>query len=1095
MNPFDDDVNPAPARRSTKRNAMRRTASRQQQQRDAEPAIWSARNVDWPIPSSLSLSTYQKLVKSSRQAGTSLDTSIEDTGEEGGEGQNYYGLSGLMSRVLNTSGASQNVDDLTDDEASVSGARPLRPPLPRCVAASNGWVVCALECGSLLRLVSRWNVRRGSSASSDPWIPLPGAGGDIVHVFVDPTGCHTLLSANNGEAYYLHSSSRAVQKLAGFGPNDTSGLTRGSYVTAVAWDKERGTEGSTKSILLGTNLGELYEYTLISPDATKTESDVTIPLLLHTLNTTQSGTDEMAAVTGLHFERIGSSGMLILIATSGRHKRTRLYTLFSLQIDTVRSLLMDGDSANRSLIELPGSIDFADLRLCNEHFALRTATGIYYGRIDNAAATATSGAGGIIVDAGILPYDSISRSSSSIPVSIALTPHHLITLSESNEVRFINRVAQKVIQKERVDWITSSGHSSGIDESLLSVGELMMDIRRPDQVWLRKGRALVHISSSCEDRDVWKFTLSKCLDMPSFSSLSSPRGGLATAARGSLAIPDLSRQTMSGAPTIPALTEEENALEAMFEHAKTLCTNTTQRAVVTAVRAEYHLVQGRTELAAKYLAQCPPPLAPFPDTSVRLALPMLDIDDPQSYSYSQKAKKSLASSNMALITYLSDKMRVAKMNDDGVVCTMIGAWLAELYLNERERSATSALGLASPRKNARAIEASHQFQLNQFLTNHVNSMDAKTIMRILASHDVSANECSSFAASSGDVGTAVNAALSVGSDELVSFNICPGGTLCGMNSSFCSLHNVPQNGVRDALRILKDAPFETAEPFYYKYAPTLLARAPADSCKAFLSCYPQGLSPSKLLPFIMNYESRREERRKTKHLRGKSESKVNEPTEIERLHVEGSKFSADAVEVRIDRMTLTQAESFIDDDSAVIKYLEGVIKIGCRSSAIYTYLVSLYAKMEDEEPLFRFLAIHVPAAATALEANKKILHSMEGNRFPTDSVSSPLDMSFALRTVLGTGRHFRSAIKLYMGFGMRQQAVELALKVDPSLARDLARESVDHDEQKRLWLMIARNAAAGVDNRGGRDVVTNVVSVLRDCGPEVLSIEDVLPFL
>ena len=233
---------------------------------------------------------------------------------------------------------------------------------------------------------------------------------------------------------------------------------------------------------------------------------------------------------------------------------------------------------------------------------------------------------------------------------------------------------------------------------------------------------------------------------------------------------------MSGAPTIPALTEEENALEAMFEHAKTLCTNTTQRAVVTAVRAEYHLSQGRTELAAKYLAQCPPPLAPFPDTSVRLALPMLDIDDPQSYSFSQKAKKSLASSNLALITYLSDKMRVAKMNDDGVVCTMIGAWLAELYLNERERSATSALGLASPRKNARAIEASHQVQLNQFLTNHVNSMDAKTIMRILASHDVSASECSSFAASSGDVGTAVNAALSVGPDELVSFIVLPRDT-------------------------------------------------------------------------------------------------------------------------------------------------------------------------------------------------------------------------------------------------------------------------------------------------------------------------------
>ena len=245
----------------------------------------------------------------------------------------------------------------------------------------------------------------------------------------------------------------------------------------------------------------------------------------------------------------------------------------------------------------------------------------------------------------------------------------------------------------------------------------------------------------------------------------------------------------------------------------------------------------------------------------------------------------------------------------------------------------------------------------------------------------------------------------------------------------------------------------------------------------------------------MNYERRREERKKTKRFREKNEPKQDEPAEIERLQVERSRSSADEVEIRIDRMILKRAQSFVDDESAVMKYLEGVIKVGCRSSAIYTYLITLYAKMEDEEPLFRFLSVHVPAASTALEASKKVLHTIDGSRFENQSVASPLDMSFALRTVLGTGRHFRSAIKLYMGFGMRQQAVELALKVDPTLARNLARESVDSDEQKRLWLMIARNAAAGVDNRGGRDVVTKVVSVLKDCGPDVLSIEDVLPFL
>ena len=246
----------------------------------------------------------------------------------------------------------------------------------------------------------------------------------------------------------------------------------------------------------------------------------------------------------------------------------------------------------------------------------------------------------------------------------------------------------------------------------------------------------------------------------------------------------------------------------------------------------------------------------------------------------------------------------------------------------------------------------------------------------------------------------------------------------------------------------------------------------------------------------MHYERKRTERRKAKHLREEGGgTKREEPTEVERLRVERS--SIDAVEIRIDRMLITRSQSFIDDDSAVVNYLEGVIKLGCRSSAIFTYLISLYAAMEDEEPLFRFLTIHVPAAAAVSEANKKALHLLaDGKKMsPDEMLSSPLDMSYALRTILGTGRHFRSAIKLYMGFGMRQQAVELALKVDPALARELARESVDTDERKRLWLMIARNAAAGGDNRGGRDVVAKVVSVLKDCGPDVLSIEDVLPFL
>ena len=43
--------------------------------------------------------------------------------------------------------------------------------------------------------------------------------------------------------------------------------------------------------------------------------------------------------------------------------------------------------------------------------------------------------------------------------------------------------------------------------------------------------------------------------------------------------------------------------------------------------------------------------------------------------------------------------------------------------------------------------------------------------------------------------------------------------------------------------------------------------------------------------------------------------------------------------------------------------------------------------------------------------------------------------------------------------------------------------------------MLAKNAASEGVDRGEVDVVSKVVSVLKDCGPDVLSIEDVLPFL
>lgn len=280
------------------------------------------------------------------------------------------------------------------------------------------------------------------------------------------------------------------------------------------------------------------------------------------------------------------------------------------------------------------------------------------------------------------------------------------------------------------------------------------------------------------------------------------------------------------------------------------------------------------------------------------------------------------------------------------------------------------------------------------------------------------------------------------------------------------------------------------------------------AAKSFLARNLEGLSETKLLPAFMHYERKRAENKKTIlaekvnakraaqkiTANSKGSARNAEKLKIPQFEIDKSRtFGYDGVEIRIDQAESALPGLLVDDENASVKYFEGVIKLGSKNRAIYNYLTLLYANMDDEGPLFRFLSAHIPQTSVPSRSSTSVRELVL--KQARDESSSPLDKSYALRTILRTGRHFRSAVKLYMGFGMRQQAVELALKVDPSLARELARQSSDKDERKRLWLMIARNAAANGTSRDGKDVVARVVLVLKDCGPDVLSIEDVLPFL
>ena len=136
----------------------------------------------------------------------------------------------------------------------------------------------------------------------------------------------------------------------------------------------------------------------------------------------------------------------VIAVTSGIGKRTRIHRFrgndSSLQSAFAKSesnnIESSGSLSHSSFVELPGSIDFAELCVCGNSFALRSDAGIYYGIISHDD-------GGGIQDSGILTYDGHYA-----PSSIAITPHHFISLNDDGEVLFISRISLKVIQREIV---------------------------------------------------------------------------------------------------------------------------------------------------------------------------------------------------------------------------------------------------------------------------------------------------------------------------------------------------------------------------------------------------------------------------------------------------------------------------------------------------------------------------------------------------------------------------------------------------------------------------------------------------------------------
>ncbi|KAM3233932.1 hypothetical protein P3L10_019291 [Capsicum annuum] len=158
----------------------------------------------------------------------------------------------------------------------------------------------------------------------------------------------------------------------------------------------------------------------------------------------------------------------------------------------------------------------------------------------------------------------------------------------------------------------------------------------------------------------------------------------------------------------------------------------------------------------------------------------------------------------------------------------------------------------------------------------------------------------------------------------------------------------------------------------------------------------------------------------------------------------------------------------------VIKYLEYCVhRLQNEDPGIHNLLLSLYTKKEDESALLSFLEC----------------------KFGKGQPGGPeffYDPKYALRLCLKEKR-MRACVHIYSMMSMHEEAVALALQVDPELAMaETDKVEDDEDLRKKLWLMIAKHA---IEQEKGtkRENIRKAIAFLKETD-DLLKIEDILPF-
>ncbi len=146
-----------------------------------------------------------------------------------------------------------------------------------------------------------------------------------------------------------------------------------------------------------------------------------------------------------------------------------------------------------------------------------------------------------------------------------------------------------------------------------------------------------------------------------------------------------------------------------------------------------------------------------------------------------------------------------------------------------------------------------------------------------------------------------------------------------------------------------------------------------------------------------------------------------------------------------------------------IRYLEFVINTARRKEpALHNFLISLYVKHQPDKI-------------------EDYLHSQG-----TSARETPYDIEYTLR-LLTENELKRESIFLYCLLGQLEEAVKIALEVDPTLAEGCLEFATDSETKRMIWLKIAQHVVQKEND------IRRAMNYLKK-SDDLVKIEDILPF-